>query len=152
MTNPWLADLVGAVEDEDLMRRVDHPGHRLKARDGASLPARLPARLLDRLPHSSSLRRLVVFHDPTRGIPANLVRSEPVSPHQQHVVAGIIQDDRGGHRLEPHYVVPEPVAVGRFDLHLDEPNPRVVVEHPLPEHLRPRHTGIVFAHVVTLTR
>src|SRR5581483_7529013 len=53
--------------------------------------------------------------------------------------------------VQPHHVMPEPLPVRQLHVHLAQPHPRVVIDHPLAERLPPaRPATSRISHTLTL--
>jgi hypothetical protein len=75
-----------------------------------------------------------------------------VTPQQQHPVP-LVQQHHHCRPVQPHHVMPDPLPVRQLYVHLAEPHPRVVIDHPLAERLPPtRPTARRITHTPTLTR
>lgn len=58
---------------------------------------------------------LLAINDATRQLPAPLVGSEPIPPHQQHPVV-FVQHDGQHHPLQSHDLVLKALTVGRMNI------------------------------------
>ena len=143
------ADLLGGLGEVDLVRRVDHAGHRLERQemlDGVGHPACL----FHHLAHGSIGGCLAGIQNSARQLPAPLIRRESMPPEHQHLVL-IVKHDRQHYGLQPNNVMLEPLPARRLDIHERQLDPRIVVDGPLTVDLRPHLFGTVkFGHFASL--
>src|SRR4029077_17110206 len=91
-----------------------------------------------------------LIDQPAGQLPPPPVLHEPVPPQQQHPVMPVHQHH---HRcpVQPHHVMPEPPPIRQLHVHLAQPHPRVVIDHPLAERLPPARPAVRrIIHILTL--
>ena len=146
-----LPDLLGIPADEHDVLGIHHADHRLK-RDQVLNTARPVPRLFLQLPRRRLGWLLTLIDQPARKLPPPPVLHEPVTPQQQHPVL-LVQQHHHRRPVQPHHVMPEPLPVRQLHIHLAQPHPRVVIDHPLAERLPPARTiTLHITHTLTLTR
>ena len=117
--------------DEHEVFGVGHPGHRPERGERLDDPGTVAGFFLQFA--DSRIGRFFAFLDQAaRQLPAPAIRDEPVPPEHQHLAVIIDQHQQRGPR-KPGDVMPVPLTAWQFDVDLNEPNPRTVVDLPLAE-------------------